>query len=334
MTVEKVELGRHLFYDRRLSGNQTQSCADCHRQELAFTDGRARALGSTGQLHPRGSMSLANIAYATTLNWANPLSKSLTEQQLTPLFGEDPVELGLSSQDQMLERLRDDEDYPSMFRQAFPDAPDDEPLITLDRVTRAIAAFERSLLSFDSPYDRYVYGDDTSALDDSQKRGMDLFFSERLECFHCHGGFLFSDSVEHDGTVFEETRFHNNGLYNIDGAGFYPEGNRGVYEISGDIEDMGRFKAPSLRNVAVTAPYMHDGSLASLEEVVEHYARGGTLTTSGPHAGDGRDNPFKSELINGFDLSEREKRDLVSFLEALTDRSMLEDPAHSNPFEP
>ena len=277
MNEAKVELGRHLFYDKRLSGNETQSCASCHRQELAFTDGLARSQGSTGDIHPRSSMSLTNVAYATTLTWGNPLTKSLANQQLTPLFGEEPVELGLQTQEQALERLRADAQYPEMFHEAFPGAGG-EDLITTDRVTKAIAAFERTLLSFNSPYDRYVYGHEQDALNDSQKRGMELFFSERLECFHCHGGFNFSDSVEHSGTVFEETKFHNNGLYNVDGTGFYPEGNRGIFEITGDIEDMGRFKAPSLRNIELTAPYMHDGSIDTLEGVVDHYARGGRKT--------------------------------------------------------
>jgi cytochrome c peroxidase len=331
MNEAKVELGRHLFYDKRLSGNETQSCASCHRQELAFTDGLARAEGSTGEIHPRGSMSLANVGYSTTLTWANPLTKSLSQQQLTPLFGEEPVELGLQNQDQALERLRADDAYPEMFEQAFPEA--DGELITIDRVTRAIAAFQRTLLSFDSPYDRYLYEGDEDALTESQKRGEELFFSERFECFHCHGGFTFSDSVEHSGTVFEETKFHNNGLYNINGNGFYPEGNRGVFEITQDIQDMGRFKAPTLRNIELTAPYMHDGSIETLEEVVDHYERGGRNIESGEFAGDGRDNPYKSELVSGFEATEQEKQDLINFLKSLTDRSFVEDPDHANPFE-
>ncbi|MGM0557000.1 MAG: MbnH family di-heme enzyme [Myxococcota bacterium] len=332
MNEAKVELGRHLFYDQRLSGNQTQSCASCHKQELAFTDGLPRSVGATGQAHPRSSMSLANVAYSTTLNWANPVTKDLAQQQLTPLFGEEPVELGLTSQQQMLERLRQSARYPAMFAAAFPEAQE-APLITLERTTKAIAAFERTLMSFDSPYDRYVYGGDADALTDSQKHGMELFFSERLECFHCHGGFNFADSVEHSGTVFEETRFHNNGLYNVDGSGFYPVGNRGIFDITGDVEDMGRFKAPTLRNIALTAPYMHDGSIETLDAVVDHYARGGRRVTEGDFAGDGRENPYKSELITGFQISEQEKRDLIAFLESLTDRGFVEAPAHANPFE-
>jgi cytochrome c peroxidase len=318
MSEAKVELGRHLFYDKRLSGNQVESCASCHHQEMAFTDGRAHSIGTTGEVHPRGAMSLANVAYATTLNWANPAVTSLRRQALTPMFGEEPVELGLESRAQVLERLRASRqpDYRQMFQRAFPDA--DEP-ITLDRLTKSLATFQRTLISANSPFDDYMYRGQDDALTDSQKRGMDLFFGERLECFHCHGGFNFADATEHAGSSFTSQKFHNNGLYNIDGLGAYPHGNQGVYEITGDPDDRGRFKAPTLRNIAVTAPYMHDGSLETLEEVVDHYARGG------------RRSPLKSELIDGFVLSDRERQDLINFLKALTDRQFLENPRFSRP---
>lgn len=332
MSVSKVELGRHLFYDTRLSGNQTQSCGSCHIQEHAFTDGLAVSSGSTGQPHPRGSMSLTNIAYASILTWGNPLMKTLEEQMLVPMFGEEPVELGLMSQEQMLERLRDDQMYVDMFTVAFGEPEDGDELITLDRTTRAIASFQRSLVSTSAPYDRFERGDE-DAISDAAKRGKDLFFSERLECFHCHGSFNFSDSTKHDMTVFEEVAFHNNGLYNINGTGAYPAGNQGIYDITGVLEDSGRFKAPTLRNIAVTAPYMHDGSIETLEEVLDHYARGGRLIEEGEYAGDGKENPFKSELIAGFELTDQERADVIAFLEALTDEDFLTDPAHSDPFE-
>ena len=124
----------------------------------------------------------------------------------------------------------------------------------------------------------------------------------------------------------------NNGLYNLDGDGSYPPGNEGMYEMTGDPLDKGRFKPPSLRNIAVTAPYMHDGSIATLEEVLDHYARGGRLIESGPNAGDGRNNPNKSALLNGFEMTEQEKQDLIAFLRALTDDELLNNPAYSDPF--
>ncbi|MEE2643730.1 MAG: cytochrome c peroxidase, partial [Myxococcota bacterium] len=210
---EKIELGRWLFYDRKLSGNGEQRCADCHQQRYAFTDGRARAIGSTGAFHPRGSMSLANIAYAPTLGWADPTLTLLEDQALIPMFGEDPVELGLTSPgDQLLERLRADPAYQERFAAAF--EGDSEP-ITLENILRALATFQRALISANSPFDRYLYQGDQSAISDAAKQGFELFMSERLECFHCHGGFNFSDAV-HNESVFVELSFHNTGLYKLD----------------------------------------------------------------------------------------------------------------------
>jgi cytochrome c peroxidase len=330
MSSAKVELGRRLFYDRRLSGNGTYSCGSCHVQELAFTDGLATAKGSTEQFHVRGSMSLANVAYLTTLTWGNPLLDSLEEQALLPMFGEAPVELGLAGMEaELFQRLRDEPLYQELFPAAF---PGDEDPIRLDTITKAIAAFERSLLSYRSPYDRYRYDGDPSGMSEAALRGMDLFFSEKLECFHCHGGFNLSDSVQHDGTTFTEVMFHNTGLYNIGESGAYPEGNAGVYEISGNEADMGRFRAPTLRNIALTAPYMHDGSILTLGEVLDHYAAGGRTIEDGPNAGVGSKNKFKSELITGFDLTEEEKADVIAFLESLTDDEFLTDPRHADPW--
>ncbi|MBM4376223.1 MAG: di-heme enzyme [Deltaproteobacteria bacterium] len=330
MTPEKVELGRHLFHDTRLSLNETQSCASCHLQGKAFTDGRATSVGSTGDATPRGSMSLANVGYLTTLTWANPVLVALEDQALVPMFGEDPVELGLSGNEQtLLDRLAADPRYATLFAAAYPDEA--EPF-SLASVVRAIASFERTILSFSSPYDRYAYGGDPDALDASAKRGRDLFFSEELECFHCHGGFNFSDSTAHDGTAIIETMFHNTGLYNVGGTGAYPEPNTGVFAITGLASDMGRFRAPTLRNVALTAPYMHDGSMATLDEVLDHYAAGGRNVASGPNAGDGRLNPNKSEFLHGFALTQTQRADVIAFLESLTDTDLTERKRLSDPW--
>lgn len=329
LTEAKVELGRFLFYDVRLSENQTQSCGSCHEQARAFTDGRPTAIGSTGQHTARGSMALANVGYAATLNWANSSVVTLEMQARIPLFGEDPVELGLSGrEDLLLARLSEDPRYPQMFADAF---PDEASPIRVQNVLRAIASFQRVLISGDSPYDRYQAGD-TSALSESARRGMELFFSEQVECFHCHGGFNLSGAVDHEGNFFDQSLFANNGLYNVDGAGGYPANNRGLFEITNDPRDMGRFKPPTLRNIALTAPYMHDGSLSTLEEVIDHYARGGTLTPEGPNAGDGRLSPLKDGFISGFVLTDQERADLIAFLEALTDESFVSDPRFSDPF--
>jgi cytochrome c peroxidase len=332
MSEAKVELGRRLFYDVRLSGNQTQSCASCHRQDLAFTDGLARAKGSTGEIHPRSAMSLVNVGYDAVLTWANPLIGSLEQQALLPMFGETPVELGLAGkEEELLARLKAEPVYQDLFPKAFPEQADP---IALGSLTRAIAAFERTMISASSPYDRYSYGGDPSGLSASALRGRELFFSEKLECFHCHGGFNFADSAIREGTTFHEVMFHNTGLYNIDGKGGYPADNTGVFAISSVPTDMGRFRAPTLRNIAVTAPYMHDGSIATLEEALDHYAAGGRTIASGPEAGVGSKNPFKSELINAFTLSPEEKADVIAFLNSLTDEEFLTSPRLADPWSP
>lgn len=329
MTAEKVELGRHLFYDERLSGNRTQSCATCHEQARAFATDEAVELGSTGEATPRNSMSLANVAYATTYTWANPVLLTLEQQMLVPLFGAEPVELGMRGrEDELISRLRAEPVYAALFAAAF---PDDADPFTLTNVSRALTSFERALLSGDSPYDRYTRGE-TDALSPAARRGLALFNSERLECFHCHAGFNFQDSVAWEGKPPRSGLFHNTGLYNIDGEGGYPEGNRGLYEFTRVPADMGRFRVPTLRNIAVTAPYMHDGSVATLSEVLDHYAAGGRTIPDGPHAGVGRDNPFKSSFIRGFTLSESERADVIAFLESLTDEAFLADPAFSDPW--
>ena len=273
-------------------------------------------------------MSLVNVAYATRLDWANPLMDRLEDQALTPLLGDNPVEMGLGGHEDRLVRLLREERYSALLTTAFPSDADPHSLLN---AVRAIASFVRTITSFDSPYDRYLAGDAT-AMDDSAARGMNLFFSERLECFHCHGGFNFTDSTTHINTRIERVGYHNTGLYNLDGNGAYPSDNTGLFDMTGERRDMGRFKAPTLRNIAVTGPYMHDGSIATLDEVVAHYERGGRLLDEGPYAGDGRLSPFKSEFVTGFELTDDERADLVAFLEALTDTSLLNNPNLADPF--
>jgi len=325
-----VELGRRLFYDVRLSGAGEMSCASCHLQELAFTDGRAQAVGATGELLSRSAMSLTNVAYNASYNWANPGLKDLESQALNPMLNEHPVEMGVAGrEEEVLDRQRKDPVAAGLFGRAFPDQKNP---FSLDTVTRALAAFQRTLISTDSPYDRAVFHDDWSALSPSARRGMDLFFSERIGCFQCHGGFSFSGPVKFFGQGGHEPTFHNTGLYNLGGQGRYPATDQGLIARTGRPEDMGRFRAPTLRNIEVTAPYMHDGSIATLEEVVDHYAVGGRTIFEGPNAGLGAGNPYKSELIKGFQITESERRDLVDFLRSLTDRTFLEDPRFSDPF--
>ena len=329
MNVAKVELGRWLFYDTRLSGNKTMSCATCHLQQLAFTDGRPHSIGSTGEVHPRSAMTLVNSAYASRLTWANPQLDRLEDQALTPLFGENPIEMGMSGREtELADLLRSEARYAELAKAAFPEDEDPNSIVN---AVRAIAAFVRTINSFNAPYDRYLAGE-TGAISASAERGMELFFSEKAECFHCHGGFNFTDSSTHANTRVDQVGFHNTGLYNIDDAGAYPAENTGLYDMTGKQADMGRFKAPTLRNIALTAPYMHDGSVVSLDDALAHYERGGRLITEGPHAGDGKLSPFKSEFVKGIKLTEEERADLIAFLHALTDESVLANPAWSDPF--
>ena len=297
-TAAQVELGRYLFYDTRMSVNGKSSCATCHKQELAFTDGRATAVGATGELHPRSAISLVNVAYSGALTWSNPQLKRLEDQALVPMFGDRPVELGLHDGDGFLPMLRADPKYKLLFERAFPEGAD---RFTISNVTKAIACFERSIISARSPYDRYHYGGDDGAVSDSAKRGETLFFDQHHSCFRCHGGFNFSDASVSEGNPERSIEFHNTGLYKTDAA---------------------KFKVPTLRNIAITAPYMHDGSIATLEGVLDHYAAGGR----------GPDNPNKDRLIAGFPLSPQDRADLIAFLESLTDLDVLHDPRFANPW--
>ena len=340
MTEARVELGRHLFYDTRLSGNGEQSCATCHIQALAFTDGRPRGLGSTGERHPRSAMSLVNVAYRDALTWANPTLHSLEEQVLVPLFGADPVELGLAGHEpRVYAALAASPVYRRLFAAAFPPpASADggeggvERLVTTDNVALALAAFQRSIVSFRSPYDRYRFHDDEAALSPAARRGMRLFFSGRARCGGCHlghtvstdlglnldGGSKAATSPVGDPPVF---LFHNTGLYDLPGPVPYPADNAGKYLHTGDLEDAGRFRIPTLRNVAVTAPYMHDGSIAALGEVLDHSVAGGRAP-----------NPRQSDSIRPLSLREDERRDLIAFLQSLTDEALLRDPRWSDPW--
>jgi cytochrome c peroxidase len=332
MSVSKVELGRRLFYDKRMSVNGKESCASCHRQELAFTDGRAQAQGATGELQPRSSMSLANVGYNPSLTWDDPDLRRLEDQALIPMFGTEPVELGLKGgEKRFLSELRRDKVYQRLFPTSFPG--DNEPY-TIGNVTKALAAFERTIISVRSPYDRYRYDGDSAAISDDAKRGEILFFSgQRTGCFQCHGSWNFSGNVAYEGNAAPQPPFANTGLYNLRGTFSYPEPNTGLFRHTHQMGDVGKFRVTTLRNIVFTAPYMHDGSIATLEEAIDHYAAGGRTLLSGPNAGVGRNNPNKAPSVVGFSLSDSEKKDLIAFLESLTDREFLTDPRLSDPWK-
>lgn len=329
----KFQLGRHLFYDQRLSANDGISCANCHQQDKAFTDGKKLPTGTTGDVIPRNSQALVNTAYNQSYTWANPVLLKLEDQILIPLFADSPIEHGLSDANmpQILATLKTDLTYQTLFNNAYPEKDIDD-LDALE-IVHSLAVFVRGLNSFNSPYDRYSQGD-SSAISDAAKRGEALFNGERFECFHCHGGYNFTDSSTDITQLPAALPFHNTGLYNVDGIGGYPSDNTGIYELTLKPRDMGKFRAQTLRNIAVTAPYMHDGSIETLEEVIRTYAAGGRNITSGANQGDGRASPLKDILIPGFQASDQEINDVIAFLNTLTDTSFLENPRFSNPFTP
>ncbi len=332
MTEAKVELGRHLFHDRRLSEDGTYACATCHRPELAFTDGRALARGVTGELHPRSTPTLTNVAYPPSLQWADPELTRLEDQVTGPLLGHRPVELGMRGREaELLRRLRDDPTYRRLFSAAFPE--DGKDAISMGNLGRALASFERTLVSTGSAWDRWTFGGEDGALSAAARRGLELFEGARLGCSACHGGFNFSGPVNRAGAPPVLPKLFNVGLYNVDGQGAYPAVDTGLHRKTGRPEDMGRFRVPTLRNVALTAPYMHDGSLPTLEAVIDHYAAGGRTIRSGLHSGDGRESPLKDPRISGFVLTPEERRDLLAFLDSLSDPGFIQDPRFSDPWE-
>lgn len=322
MSEAKARLGRYLFYDTRLSVNGKESCASCHKQELAFTDGRAIPVGATGESHSRSAMTLVNVAYNSVLTWSDPGMRSLERQALVPMFGEHPVELGLHGREQqVLTALRAEPVYRDLFPQAF---PNDKDPFSVTNIARALATFERTIISARSPYDRYYTGGDRNAISESTKRGEVVFFNGRNGggCLQCHNGFNLSDATESDGGANAAAEFHNTALYNLPGLFSYPKPNLGIYEHTKKPADVGKFKAPTLRNIALTAPYMHDGSIATLEEVIEHYAAGGRA----------HENPNRDSRMQNISLTAQNKLDLLEFLRSLTDAELIHDSRFSNPW--
>ncbi|WP_322489303.1 cytochrome c peroxidase [Chloroflexus sp.] len=294
--LARVELGATLFVEPALSGNGAQSCASCHQAARAFTDGRETAVGSTGEAHSLNTPSVVNAGELSALGWARPDLTSLEAQIAVPLFGTHPVEMGaVGHEAEILGRLKADACYPALFRAAFPD--DTEPL-RWPRVIDALAAYVRSLRSSGS-YDRFLAGEE-AALSEEARRGAALFVE--IGCSVCHSGPLLTNSS-----------YHNLGLYGFTGLADVPPGQEGLYRITGKARDLGRWRVPSLRNVALTAPYFHDGSETTLEAVLDVYEQGGR--------GEGRDSPLKSEAIVPITLSREDRAALIAFLTALTDDS-------------
>ena len=280
MSAAKVALGAKLFVDTRLSVSGDYSCQRCHSPGRAFTDGRARSLGATGSEVPLNAPTLLNAAYSPSLGWTDSGVLTLEQQMRGPLFNQHPPELGLAGRETAVEQsLARDAALAREFAAAF---PGDAAAMTMDNVIRAIAAYERTLLAGRSAFDRYVFGGDHAALDAEQKRGMQLFFSERSGCGACHGGINFA------GPWVDATQPKATAIFADTGTGQ-------------------SVRVPTLRNLATTAPYMHDGRFASLDAVLDHYER---LAVD----------PVADSRLRRAPLTTEERAGLVAFLQSLNDR--------------
>lgn len=314
MSDAKVALGCRLFFETRLSVTRTYSCASCHRPELAFTDGRALAIGSKGDAMHRGAMTLTNVAYNPAFTWASGSVVTLERQMEQPLFNEHPLEMGLKRDDgELLAWLNDQQSYAAAFHESFPKEADP---ITIHNLVKAIASFERTLISGRSPFDRYVYNDDRAAFSESARRGMRLFYSDRSGCARCHFGLNFSGPIVQPGKAPPRPLFANNGSA--------VKGDEGLAAETKRPQDLGRFRVPTLRNIALTAPYMHDGRFATLEEVIDHYVAGGKHADA---------IGVIDSQIRPLDLSAEEKGDLVEFLKNLTDQAFTANSSCRSPRE-
>lgn len=278
-TQNRIDLGKRLFFDPLLSKDNSISCASCHFPDVFFSDTVQFSVGVEARLGERNSPSLVNVAYQPSLFWDGG-SPTLEQQVLGPIDNHLEFDFDIYK---ILDRLRLHPEYPQQFLDAY------DREISVFTLTRAIANYERTLIGGTSRYDASLQSPDSNILTASEKNGKTLFFSEKAECFHCHQGALFTDFS-----------FRNNGLYTV----YADSGRARITQWPGDV---GKFKVPSLRNIAKTAPYMHDGSIATLEEVIEHYAKGGNT------------HPVKSPIIGRLRLTAQEKTDLINFLKTLTD---------------
>ena len=280
MTPEKIALGRFLFFDKRLSADNRIACASCHMPALAFTDGQPVSTGIKQQQGGRSAPTAINRGFTKVQFW-DGRAPTLEAQSVGPLTN--PIEHGFIDNAAMVTKLNSIKGYQTLFKEVF------GTKITVETVGKAIATFQRTLLSGNSPFDRFESGKDQHAISDAAKRGLKLFRG-KARCGICHAGFNFSDE-----------NFHNLGI----GWG-HEAVDVGRYNVTKKQEDIGAFKTPTLREIEHTAPYMHDGSLATLQDVIDFYDQGGIK------------NPFRSPLVLPLKLSDKEKRDLVAFMRTLS----------------
>jgi cytochrome c peroxidase len=295
MSEAKVALGRRLFFEPRLSVNGRYSCASCHDPSRAFSDGRPLAMGATGETLPHNALALVNVAYNVSFGWTEPRVRSLEAQMRKPMLSRHPIELGLAGLEARLcAALGADPQYAAAFAAAFPQQGEPQQNaaapVTFDHLVKAIAAFERTLISGDSPFDRYVFGGEHGALSEEAKRGMALFFAPDVGCAQCHSGFNFAGNWRDAQGATGRASFANNG------TSPHP------------------MRVPTLRNIARTAPYMHDGRFATLTRVLEHYSDLGQQAQTGGGGHQDRRLPQRP-------LAAGERAALIAFLESLTDES-------------
>lgn len=294
-TEEGVALGRKLFYDSRLSRNNTMNCGTCHRQGHGFSDFRQFSIGLDNQTGLRNAPGLANVGFVSQLFW-DGRAHSLEQQARDPITN--PIEMD-SKWDTIVTRLNTDSLYPALFYKAFGSS-----LIDSIHILKAIAQFERTFISFNSRYDAFYFEGNIDTFTQKELKGLDIFMGKGF-CNHCHSDVLLTDNF-----------FRNNGLD--------AKPDSGLAKITHKKEDIGKFKVPSLRNIAVTAPYMHDGRFATLRDVVDFYSD--SVHPSSPNI-DAHMEPFGY----GLHLTEEEKNDLIAFLKTLTDSSFLKNPAYTRP---
>ena len=289
MSEAKVALGRRLFYDSRLSVTGRYSCSSCHDPARSFTDGRPVAIGALGDALPRNAMALVNVVYNISFGWTKADVRSLETQMREPLLSSHPVELGLAGREGSLAaQLATDPFYAAAFTAAF---RGDGTAVTFDHLVKAIAAFERSLISGNSPFDRYVFQGDHSALSEPAKRGMALFFSRAAGCSACHSGFNFTGTWRDSDGETGKPAFASNGV---------------------TAQPM---RVPTLRNIALSGPYMHDGRFPTLDAVLDHYFGLGKRAIR-----------YDRRLPRvPFDM--QQKADLVAFLKSLTDEDFVRHSA-------
>ncbi|MEL6804026.1 MAG: cytochrome c peroxidase, partial [Bacteroidota bacterium] len=309
LTEEGIELGRRLFYDPLMSRDNSISCASCHRQELAFTDGRRLSPGVRGLPGMRNAMSLVNLIYNVEGFFWDGSSPTLADQAIHPI--EDVLEFD-NDWPTVVERIRASEDYPKRFRAAF--GIDFKSEITRELVTNAIAQFESTIISDNTRFDQYNYLNEGFPTPE-ETDGAELFFIEFAQAGQLHPGC----SHCHNKPSFGSNRFFNTGLDTVATLNDFPDLGRGGE--TGNIFENGMFRAPTLRNISLTAPYMHDGRFNTLEEVLDHYASGG-------HPTENRD-----PNITGFPLTQQQKEALIAFMESLVDEELITDERFSNPFE-